>query len=330
MKFYSRILLFLLISCFCVACKSNQDNSKQRLFSNDEKPKVLSTIGMINDLVRQIGGDHIETLTLINGELDPHSYQLVKGDDEKLSRANIIFFNGLGLEHGPSLQRHLQQHRNAIALGDELQKQYPEQIIYYHGQLDPHVWMDVSLWAKTVPFIVKTLSAEDPAHADDYQKNGEKLQIEMNKSDAEIREMFKQVPDAKRYLVTSHDAFNYFGRAYLATDEERSSGLWHERVAAPEGLAPESQLSSKDIQIIIDHLEKYDIRVLFPESNISKDSIKKIISAGKEKGLKLDLATISLYADAMGGSGTDEDTYLKMILHNARVIKDTLIKTNHD
>lgn len=324
MNFNLRLVFLFLISCFCISCQNNQDNSTKHWFSNDGKPKVLSTIGMINDLVRQIGGEHIETLTLINGELDPHSYQLVKGDDEKLSRANIIFFNGLGLEHGPSLQRHLQQHRNAIALGDELQKQYPDQIIYYQGQLDPHIWMDVSLWAKTIPFIVKALSAEDPAHAADYQKNAEKLQIEMTSTDKELRNMFKEVPDAKRYLVTSHDAFNYFARAYLATDEERASGKWQERVAAPEGLAPDSQLSSKDIQIIIDHLEKYDIHVLFPESNISKDSIKKIISAGKEKGLNLHLATISLYADAMGATGTDGDTYLKMILHDAKIIRDTL------
>jgi manganese/zinc/iron transport system substrate-binding protein len=133
-----------------------------------------------------------------------------------------------------------------------------------------------------------------------------------------------QINEQKRFLVTSHDAFNYFTRAYLATDAERQTGEWQKRFAAPEGLAPDSQLSPIDIQFIIDHLMKYEIRILFPESNLSKDSIRKIISAGREKGLDLKIADVSLYGDAMGAPGSTGDNYLKMIVHDAEALVQKL------
>jgi manganese/zinc/iron transport system substrate-binding protein len=135
-----------------------------------------------------------------------------------------------------------------------------------------------------------------------------------------MKRQLHAIPPDRRYLVTSHDAFNYFARAYLAEEDELADGRWHERFAAPEGLAPDSQLSTTDIQAIINHLDTYHILVLFPESNVSKDSIRKIVDAGAQKGLHLTIADGYLYADAMGPVGSDGDTYLKMIAHNAALI----------
>jgi manganese/zinc/iron transport system substrate-binding protein len=284
------------------------------------KLKVLSTIAMIDDLVKQIGGEYVDSLTLIKGELDPHSYQLVKGDDEKLAFADVIFYNGLGLEHGPSLQQYLQRTAKAMGLGNFLQKEDPSLVLHYKGQFDPHIWMDVSLWAKTIPYIVQALSQKDPSHAEVYRLNGEKLQKDMLNLHKEIQQEMLEIPESRRYLVTSHDAFNYFTRAYLASPEETAQEAWQKRFAAPEGLAPESQLSATDIQEIIDYLKKYQIHVLFPESNVSKDSIRKIVQGAKEKGLDVQIATIYLYADAMGHPGSSGDTYKKMIQHNAKTI----------
>jgi manganese/zinc/iron transport system substrate-binding protein len=322
-------LCFLLLLCACSGgdLQNRADELKQWKEPNG-KLKVLSTTGMIDDLVKQIGDDHVDSIILIKGELDPHSYQLVKGDDEKLLFANLIFSNGLGLEHGPSLQRHLSGNPKAVPLGNLIMKEDPNLILHYNGQLDPHIWMDISLWEKTVPFIVEALSKQDPAHAGIYRANGDKLISEMKKKHEEIKREMVSIPAEKRFLVTSHDAFNYFTRAYLATDEERKNGSWQKRFAAPEGLAPESQLSVTDIQMIIDHLKKYNIHVLFPETNVSKDSIRKIISAGKEKGLELFIANPCLYGDAMGPPGSDGDTYLKMIQHNATTIAEYLKHNN--
>jgi manganese/zinc/iron transport system substrate-binding protein len=278
---------------------------------------------MIDDLVRQIGGEHVDTAVLIKGELDPHSYQLVKGDDEKLAFADVIFYSGLGLEHGPSLHGYLKDHKKAIGLGDWLIGRHPPLLLYFRGQPDPHIWMDISLWARLVPIIAETLSNKDPVHAEIFKKNAEQLSKTMMEAHQQVKNELQKIPAAKRYLVTSHDAFNYFTRAYLAEDGEDEE-IWSERFAAPEGLAPESQISTTDIQSIINHLHQYKIHVIFPESNVNRDSIRKIVEAGRQKGLDVHINDISLYADAMGKPGSDGDTYLKMIQHNAKVIGESL------
>lgn len=288
----------------------------------NQKLKVLSTTAMIDDLVKQIGGDTVDSFVLIKGELDPHSYQLVKGDDELLAAASLIFYNGLGLEHGPSLQNYLYNQRKAIPLGNLIMNDNPELILSVLGTTDPHIWMDISLWSYTVPYIVRALSAQDPAHESHYRQNGDKLIEQMKNTHQLVKEELHQVPEEKRYLVTSHDAFNYFTRAYLADPRDKE---WRYRFIAPEGLAPESQISAYHIHEILQHLEKYQINVIFPESNISRDSIKKIVDSAKEKGIDVKIADVSLYADAMGKPGSDGGTYLKMIQHNARTIARELL-----
>lgn len=318
-----KFLIFSLLVGFLSCCQTSQHHNEVREWMTPNgKIKVLSTTAMIDDIVSRIGGERVDSHILIKGELDPHSYQLVKGDGEKLMFADIIFSNGLELEHGPSLRSYLAKEEKAIRLGNWIEERRPGQILFVDGQPDPHIWMDVSLWAQIVPIIVEVFSQHDPEHAGDYQKRGEGLALEMLKKHQKMREMMHTIPDEKRYLVTSHDAFNYFARAYLASDREKTIEEWKNRFEAPEGLAPESQISAINIQAIIDHMEKYRIRVLFPESNVSKDSIRKIVSAGKEKGLDLSISDTPLYGDAMGAPGSSGDTYLKMIQHNV----DTLVK----
>lgn len=320
-KIYNLMISVLFLICLGCSCVDHTYRTAglQEWMKPNGKIKVLSTIAMIGDLVKQVGGDKVDVLTLIVGELDPHSYQLVKGDDEKLAFADLIFYNGLGLEHGPSLQSFLTHQPKAIPLGDKIQNADPSLIFKFKGVLDPHIWMDISLWAKTVPYIVEALGQKDPVNADTYRANGEKLLENMMKAHGEVKNQLQAIPQSKRYLVTSHDAFNYFTRAYLAEDGEGEKA-WQERFAAPEGLAPDSQLSTTDIQAIIAHLQKYHIRVLFPESNVSRDSIRKIVQASNEKGMDVKIATVYLYADAMGSQGSDGDTYLKMIQHNAKTL----------
>lgn len=319
-------LFCFLILLVCQGCSSDHYQKRQNRFQewiqNNGKVKALSTTAMIDDLIKRVGGEYVDTLVLIEGELDPHSYQLVKGDDEKLSFAQLIFYNGLGLEHGPSLHTYLSKNSKAFSLGDHLNQLDSSFVIHVRGQKDPHIWMDISLWSKTIPFIVESLSKQDPAHTSEYQANGRKLQLEMETVHQQVKEIMHQIPQEQRYLVTSHDAFNYFVRAYFSEGEEIGSGEWQKRFAAPEGLAPESQLSVTDIKSIIDHLKQYQIRLLFPESNVSRDSIKKIVQAGKEQGLDVKIACCALYGDAMGAPGSEGDSYLKMLIYNARTLAE--------
>ncbi|WP_068467374.1 metal ABC transporter solute-binding protein, Zn/Mn family [Candidatus Protochlamydia phocaeensis] len=328
-KFIWGLICTLWIISFA-SCSRQQPSHRQEAFQKwieaNGKVKVLSTTAMINDLVKQVGGSHIDALTLIQGELDPHSYQLVKGDDEKLMFAQLIFYNGLGLEHGPSLHQYLIQNPKAIGLGDLIERQDPSLIILVNGQKDPHIWMDASLWSKAIPLIVRSLSQQDPVHAQEFAANGKRLQEELLDLHKQARQALMQVPSNKRYLVTSHDAFNYFTRAYLAEEGEQSNEEWRKRFAAPEGLAPESQLSAMDIKAIIDYLQQHRISLLFPETNVSRDSIRKIVQACQEHGMAVRIACCPLYGDAMGKPGSEGDTYIKMILYNANTLAEHMAK----
>jgi manganese/zinc/iron transport system substrate-binding protein len=285
---------------------------------DEKKLKVLSTIGMIDDFVGEIAKDRVQHIALIQGEIDPHSYELVKGDDEKITSSEIVFSNGLGLEHGASLRYQLEHHPHLVSVGDKVQKEYPDKILKEHGEVDPHIWMDPSLWALTIDPIVQALSEADPENEAFYKQNGEVLKDKIMQMHEKIKIQLQNIPENKRYLVTTHDAFNYFTRAYLATPDENTRSLWQKRFVAPEGLAPEGQLSTADIQKIIQHICKFHIQVVFPESNLSKDSLKKIVHACKEKGCPVRISKETLYADAMGPK--KDGGYMHMMEHDANVL----------
>ena len=309
----------MVFSCESGDCVSSAKAWHQWMESTG-RVKVLSTTAMIGGFVKEVGGEYVDAQVLIQGQLDPHSYQLVKGDDEKLSVADVIFYNGLGLEHGPSLHYHLQNNSNAIALGDLIENENPTLILFEGGQRDPHIWMDISLWIRILPHIAEGLSQHDPSHAGYYKQRADELQKEYLKEHLELQKNMNKVPEQKRYLVTSHDAFSYFARAYLKAENENLEDQWGHRFAAPEGLAPESQLSHTDIQQILDHVARFDVHVLFPESNVNPASLQKIISASNELGLDLRISKQALYGDSMGCPGSGAETYLGMMRWNIETL----------
>jgi manganese/zinc/iron transport system substrate-binding protein len=276
---------------------------------------------MVDNLVKQIAGEEADTLVLIGGDLDPHSYEPVKGDQEKFLRADIIFYNGLGLEHGPSLEKFLQTSSKAHSLGKYIEGAYPERILYLDGVKDPHIWMDLSLFSKAIPVIVTTLSEKMPDKAALFQERGLALEEKLEKEHLGHKQRFSGLQDEQRYLVTSHDAFGYFTYAYIAPESSKSGENWRVRCQAPEGLAPEGQLSAADIRHIVEHLKKYGIRVIFPESNVNKDAIRKIADVCKDEGFAVHIVAEPLYGDSMGNG-----SYSDMIHHNVDVISRNLNK----
>lgn len=318
MKYIFRFFPLFLFFC---GCSVQEQNATNVWMKEEGKLKVLCTVGMLNEMLEEIGGEFVASIPLIKGDLDPHTYQLVKGDDEKLAVADCIFCNGLGLEHGASLREYISNSKKVFQIGNLIQQQNPEIIIFSEGSPDPHIWMDLHLWSRGIPFVVEILSEKDPLHAEAYQKNGEILRGKLQNAHLELQKEMSQVPEQKRYLVTSHDAFHYFARAYLASEEERENNSWQQRCAAPEGLAPESQLSTSDIRLILDHIKKYHIHVIFPELNVSRASIYKLLDAGREEGVELEIASEPLYGDSMGPPGSSGDTLIEMIEYNVRTIK---------
>ncbi len=302
--------LFLL-PLFILGCSQTVQTNENK----EGRKKILSTIAQIGDLVSEVGGDRVQSIVLVRGELNPHSYELVKGDDEKIQSADLILYNGLGLEHGASVSAMIDSHPNHFALAESIYARYPDKVLWKDSIPDPHIWMDVSLWKETVDPITAQLILIDPAGESYYLARAEVLKQKMDVADQEIYQLVQSIPENRRYLVTSHDAFHYFARRYLASVGEAD---WSKRFAAPEGLSPDGQLNPIDLQKIVDHLYVYQIEVLFPESNVSRDSIRKIADAGKKLKIDLRICRDVLYGDSLKGS------YIEAMKHNAAVITEHL------
>ena len=285
------------------------------------KVKVLSTTAMIDDIVGVIGGEEIDHVSLIQGDIDPHSYELVKGDGEKLIQADVLFFNGLGLEHGASLKNQFEKHSCAVALGDRVYAKKKESFIFVDGQIDPHIWMDIGLFSEVIDPIVQVLAEVDPIHAELFQERGRELKEKMLSKERDLFRQMKSLPSEKRFLVTSHDAFHYFVKKYLAEPGEFG---WEKRLIAPEGLAPDGQMGIIDIKEVTDFLCENEIHVVFPESNISRDALKKIVAVCHEKGLHVKIADSPLFGDTMGGNGAGVGSHLEMIEHNIQTLIQNL------
>jgi len=311
-----KAILTLAAILLCFSCSKEEKRQSNNWMAANGKIKVCSTIAQIGDLVEAIGGERIDACNLIRADLDPHSYELVKGDGEKLARADLIFYSGLGLEHGASLHSLLKASPSSVAVAERVAASHPSRILKKGSEIDPHLWMDVSLWERAVEPIQERLSALDPEGSAYYAERARQLTLKLDSLHEYIHDSLQAVPSEKRYLVTSHDAFRYFAKAYLAEEGEEN---WEERCTAPEGLSPDGQLNPLDIRRSLDFLRAHKISVLFPESNVNRDSALKIASAGRELGLQLSLCSEPLYGDSTSGL-----SYFEMMKKNADVISQHL------
>lgn len=314
-------VLFVLFISACSKVSTNK-NAAQNFLTPSNKLKVLSTTTIIDDLIAKIGKEHIEHCSLITGQLDPHSYELVKGDDDKISYADVVFYNGLGLEHGASLKYQLAHLEKAYAISDFIEDK--SLFIFVDGQVDPHIWMDLRLLSEVVIPIGKVLSREDPSHEKEYMENAVELLNNMLALDQKIETTLKSIPSNNCFLITSHDAFYYFTRRYLSKDDENTTEEWKKRCRAPEGLAPDGQMSPKDIGAIVEYALSYGVEVVFTESNVNQDALKKVVKIIKQKGNLARLSSRPLYGDTMGEIGSGAESYLQMMEYNSKLISEHL------
>lgn len=313
-----KILFFIAILLITVGCRQPGRDRFHRWLEESDKLKVLCTTVFVGELVQSVGGDDLNIIVLIPPQSDPHSYQLVKGDDEKFRRADCIFYSGLGLEHRGALARYLSSH-NAVPVTAKLEK---EEIIVDGVSIDPHVWLDLSLWSKGVDCIVETLSKKRAEHRNLYKENGKRVKETLLFLHEKIYSLLQAVPDDRRYLVTTHNAYQYFSRAYLATQEERRSGEWKRRCMAPEGLAPESQINTRDLYAVVEYIFEHKIPIVFAEYGMNRDSLEKVVKSARSKGHEISIAKERLYSDSMVSD--EQMTHEKMLEHNAQVIVEGL------
>ncbi|MBX9582789.1 MAG: zinc ABC transporter substrate-binding protein [Gemmataceae bacterium] len=280
--------------------------------------QVVCTTTLAADLVSRVGGDRVEVDTLMGPGVDPHRYLPTAGDRARLDAAHLVVFNGLHLEGKMTdvFEKGRDRYR-AFAVTRDLDPASLRPAEVDGGEHDPHVWFDVALWAKTIPVVRDELTKLDPAGAEVYARNADAYAKELAALDAEVRAEVGKLPPARRVLVTSHDAFGYFGRAY---------GF---EVHGLQGVSTASETGTQDRQRLARLLGQKKIPAVFTETSVPDDGLKAVLdTAYKDFGQKVTLVggDDALYSDALGPPGSPGATYPGMIRHNVAVIVNALGK----
>ncbi|MGF7049213.1 manganese/zinc/iron transport system substrate-binding protein [Paenibacillus sp. DS2015] len=302
--------LSMLCMLFVLAGCGSEDNEAG---AKEGKIKITATIGMISDIVREIGGEHVEVTGLMGPGVDPHLYKASQGDIRKLDQADIVFYNGLHLEGKMTdILEKMGAKKTVVAVSEDIDKSKLRSGKDTGGtEYDPHIWFDVKLWMQASQKVVDTLKESDPDHADDYTLNGEAYLAQLTALDQEVRESINEIPEATRVLVTAHDAFGYYGEAYNI------------KVMGLQGISTAAEYGSKDVSVLRDFLIDNKIKAVFVESSIPPKSMEAIIAGALEKGHQVRIGG-ELYSDAMGAEGSESDHYIGMIRHNTKVIAEAL------
>jgi len=303
----------LLAAALLAACGSSGDGDGDASDIADRKVKVTTTTNFITDTVRQIGGDRVEVIGLMGPGVDPHLYKASAGDVSTLRDADVIVYGGLQLEGKMAdLLDRLGESQTTVAISKDMPREKlllpPEDVA---EQYDPHVWFDPTLWMHAARTTAATLKQKDPEHAEVYDANLDKYLHTLEELDSYVKQRIQEIPEGQRVLVTSHDAFEYFGRRYDID------------VAAIQGISTAAEATTADVQRVAKLLADRKVKAAFIESSVPRQTIDAVLAAARERGAE---ATIGgeLFTDAAGDEGTPEGTYVGMVRANADRIAEGL------
>ncbi len=290
-------------------CSSNNGEQKKA-----DVLEVVATTGMIADTAKVVGGNHVNVKGLMGPGVDPHLYKASAGDVATLSGADIILYNGLHLEGKMSEVFEQMQKRGirTVAVTDGIDRGVLLAPPQFGGNYDPHVWFDVSLWTKVVEDVRDSLAEADPENAGDYQSNAAAYLAELNELDGYVKSKAAEVPADKRVLITAHDAFNYFGRAY---------GF---EVKGLQGISTEAEAGTADVQALAVFIVERQIPAIFVETSVPPKYIEAVKAAAEARGFKVKVGG-SLYSDALGNPGSQAGTYTGMVRRNIDTITSALL-----
>ena len=278
---------------------------------------VVTTTTHVTDMVRSIAGDRIELVALMGPRVDPHLYKPSARDVAALAKADLVFYSGLMLE-GRMADLFAKTARSGVQAYAVTEKVSEDNLLEpeeFEGHWDPHVWFDPSIWASCVEVVSEGLAANDPKEAEFYRANAEALRAEYLSIHGWAKDRLAAIPKESRKLITSHDAFNYFGRAF---------GF---NVIAVQGISTATEAGLADRVAMVDYVKSHEVKAIFVESSVNPAIIQEIAS---EAGVKVGG---ELFSDAMGESGQtkgpdgevyDVSTWTGMMKHNLNVIVEGL------
>jgi manganese/zinc/iron transport system substrate-binding protein len=288
----------------------------ERTFAGQYPIQVVCTTGPVSDMLRNLGGEHLQVTGLMGPGVDPHLYTAVTGDIERLADADLIFYNGLHLEgRMAEVFEDLARSKPTFAVThalvdakDERLRKPPE----FEGYYDPHVWHDPKLWAECVKYVANELGELDPKHRADYEKNRDAYLQQLDEADRYAREQLATIPAEQRALVTAHDAFNYFCAAY---------GLESKPL---KGVSTEEEVTIGRMEEVVEFLVQRKVKAVFVESATAPQVVRALIEPCRKAGHEVHIPERELYADALGPSGSGADNYLGMIKANVDTIVSAL------
>lgn len=309
MRLKSMLLMMLMLLLLVTAC----GGAGATAATADGPLQIVTTTSMITDITSVVGGDQVAVTGLMGAGIDPHLYVASEGDMELLQNAEVIFYNGLLLEaQMAEILEQLGERKTVVAVAGTIDEQQLLPWAQYVDEFDPHVWFDVSLWMKAVETVRDTLVEVDAANADAYQANAANYLEELGQLDAYVKEQAERLPAEQRFLVTAHDAFHYFGRAYGFD------------VRGLQGISTASEAGTADVQALADFIAEKQLKAIFVESSVPVRNIEALQAAVEARGFTVAIGG-QLFSDAMGDPGTPEGTYVGMVRHNIDTIVGALL-----
>lgn len=302
-------ITLLYITILILSC--NTQGKKKR--ANKEKLNVVTTTTMITDMVKNIGGDAIAVQGLMGSGVDPHLYKASEGDVSKLFNADVVFYSGLHLEGKLVEVFEKMERRNAktYAIAEILDKNKLIGSEYFASNYDPHVWFDIDFWKEMTVFTTEKLKELDPTNTQLFEENSKIYVQQLDALQTEVKERINSLPKEKRILVTAHDAFNYFGKAF------------HFQVVGLQGLSTATEAGVQDVQKLAKFIIEKDVKAIFVESSVPKRTIEALQASVRSKNHEVSIGG-TLYSDALGSSGTVEGTYLGMFRYNVTTMVNAL------
>lgn len=305
-RHFISIKIITILMILLGGCTQNQQVTNNQ---GEDKLRVVSTNTIIGDLAQQVGGDEITHINILPPGNDPHIYEPVPQDTIELEKADLILYNGYNLE--PNIIKLIDStgiKGEKIAVGEKVKPLDFEK----EGEIkpDPHVWGNVQNAIIMVEVIRDKLIELEPEKEQTFKENASKLIIELQSLDSWIKSQIATIPANQRKLITSHDAFQYYGKAY---------GL--EIPGTLIGISTEEQPSAQTIKNLVDIIKNSDVKAIFAETTINPTLINTV---AQEAGVSL--AEGKLYSDSIGTKGSEADSYIKMLRVNTETIVSALGK----
>ncbi|MEJ2004536.1 MAG: zinc ABC transporter substrate-binding protein [Cyclobacteriaceae bacterium] len=300
------LIAVLLAVCLASCMPPEKDNSTEKL-------NIVATTGMIADAVKNIGGDSVVVTALMGPGVDPHLYKATQGDLQKLTGADIVFYNGLHLEGkmGEVMEK-LGRQKPVVAVGESLPETDLREAEGFAGTFDPHIWFNVRIWRDAIGSITTALIELQPENAAYFKANANGYEEKLTSLHEWVGKRIEELPPSSRILITAHDAFGYFGEAYGVT------------VRGLQGLSTLSEFGLKDISDLVSYIVEYQVKAVFVETSVPKRSIDAVVAGCRDRGFEVVIGG-NLYSDAMGAEGTEEGTYVGMVKSNVNTIVNALL-----